>query len=225
MAKQIPEQDLKAIEEAVAAIPMARASNRSLKSLKTGLPRRTLQYRLKYLVNAKRLVAEGERRWTRYRLPPHEERSEVAAGPGSLKRPRKSLPLSQASLEIQDYLRQPPEARKPVGYNREFLDSYRPNVTAYLSQAERAHLRDVGTPNIVPQAAGTYAKQILTRLLIDLSWNSSRLEGNTYSLLDTKTPDRVRRAARRPRPGRGPDDSQPQGRHRVSGRRGGRYRL
>ena len=24
------------------------------------------------------------------------------------------------------------------------------------------------------------------RLLIDLSWNSSRLEGNTYSLLDTK---------------------------------------
>ena len=35
------------------------------------------------------------------------------------------------------------------------------------------------------QAAGTYAKQILNRLLIDLSWNSSRLEGNTYSLLDT----------------------------------------
>jgi hypothetical protein len=36
------------------------------------------------------------------------------------------------------------------------------------------------------QPAGTYAKQILNRLLIDLSWNSSRLEGNTYSLLDTK---------------------------------------
>src|SRR5262249_50668132 len=31
-----------------------------------------------------------------------------------------------------------------------------------------------------------YARQILSRLLIDLSWNSSRLEGNTYSLLDTK---------------------------------------
>ena len=36
------------------------------------------------------------------------------------------------------------------------------------------------------QPAGTYAKQIFNRLLIDLSWNSSRLEGNTYSLLDTK---------------------------------------
>lgn len=36
------------------------------------------------------------------------------------------------------------------------------------------------------QPAGTYAREILNRLLIDLSWNSSRLEGNTYSLLDTE---------------------------------------
>jgi Fic family protein len=36
------------------------------------------------------------------------------------------------------------------------------------------------------EPAGTYARQILHRLLIDLSWNSSRLEGNTYSLLDTE---------------------------------------
>ncbi len=34
--------------------------------------------------------------------------------------------------------------------------------------------------------AGTYARQIFSRLLIDLSWNSSRLEGNTYSLLETE---------------------------------------
>jgi hypothetical protein len=34
--------------------------------------------------------------------------------------------------------------------------------------------------------AGTYAHQIFNRLLIDLSYNSSRLEGNTYSLLDTQ---------------------------------------
>lgn len=32
--------------------------------------------------------------------------------------------------------------------------------------------------------AGTYAHQLYNRLLIDLSYNSSRLEGNTYSLLD-----------------------------------------
>lgn len=96
------------------------------------------------------------------------------------------LPLSKPGTEIKAYVRKPPEVRKPVGYNRAFLDAYRPNETFYLTAAERAHLREVGTPAIAPQPAGTYAKQILNRLLIDLSWNSSRLEGNTYSLLDTK---------------------------------------
>ena len=41
-------------------------------------------------------------------------------------------------------------------------------------------------PRIAQRPAGTYARQILNRLLIDLSWNSSRLEGNTYSLLETE---------------------------------------
>ena len=44
---------------------------------------------------------------------------------------------------------------------------------------------EAGTPQIPTQPAGTYAIQILNRLLIDLSRNSSHLEGNTYSLLDT----------------------------------------
>jgi len=96
-----------------------------------------------------------------------------------------AVPLSAASQEMRAYLSQPLNARKPVGYNREFLDSYRPNETFYLSEEQRAHLAQVGKPNFADQAAGTYAKQILNRLLIDLSWNSSRLEGNTYSLLDT----------------------------------------
>jgi hypothetical protein len=34
--------------------------------------------------------------------------------------------------------------------------------------------------------AGTFAKDILARLLIDPSSASSRLEGNTYSRLDTE---------------------------------------
>jgi Fic family protein len=73
-----------------------------------------------------------------------------------------------------------------VGYNRQFLDGYRPNTSFYLSPKERAHLAEAGKTKAEVEAAGTYAKQILNRLLIDLSWNSSRLEGNTYSLLDTR---------------------------------------
>lgn len=64
-------------------------------------------------------------------------------------------------------------------YNREFLNSYRPNVQFYLSPEERAQLSETGARRVAAEAAGTYTKQILGRLLIDLSWNSSRLEGNT----------------------------------------------
>ena len=51
---------------------------------------------------------------------------------------------------------------------------------------ERTHLQEVGKYNMVKQPAGTYAKKIMNRLLIDLSRNSSWLEGNTYLLLDTR---------------------------------------
>ena len=54
-------------------------------------------------------------------------------------------------------------------------------------ESERALLQNIGRPTTAQhQPAGTYAKRLLDRLLLDLSWNSSRLEGNTYSLLDTK---------------------------------------
>lgn len=96
------------------------------------------------------------------------------------------IPVSRAGAAIQLHLLRPIEARTPVGYNREFLDSRRPNVRFYLSAEERARLASIGTRHVAAEAAGTFAKQIFTRLLIDLSWNSSRLEGNTYSLLDTK---------------------------------------
>jgi hypothetical protein len=36
------------------------------------------------------------------------------------------------------------------------------------------------------QPASTYARKVLEQLLIDLSWHSSRLEGNRTSLLDTQ---------------------------------------
>ncbi len=186
MAKPKPEQYLKAIEQAVARHPDGATIQQIAEAVGAQVPRRTLQYRLRYLVNEKRLVQEGERRWAKYRLPAQQQLGDAAPAGKPAAETTISLPLSSASLEIQTYLRKPLETRKPVGYNREFLESYRPNTTAYLSEAERAHLREAGTPNIAPQAAGTYAKQILSRLLIDLSWNSSRLEGNTYSLLDTR---------------------------------------
>ncbi len=47
-------------------------------------------------------------------------------------------------------------------------------------------LQEIGRTSDTPSPAGTYLRKVMDRLLIDLSWNSSRLEGNTYSLLETQ---------------------------------------
>lgn len=181
MANQIPEETLAAIEDAVRRNPNGVSAPEILRALATPVPPRTLQYRLKHLVTRNRLIMDGEGRWARYRLP---DAAIDAAAREEADEP--VIPLSEAGTAIRDYVSRAPEARKPVGYDREFLDRYRPNTSFYLTEQDRRHLADVGRPQIAEQPAGTYAKQILSRLLIDLSWNSSRLEGNTYSLLDTK---------------------------------------
>lgn len=186
MANQIPDEALSAIEEVVHRYPGGAAAQEILRALAVPIPLRTLQYRLKSLVTRNRLIMDGEGRWARYRMPsaaalvtPVDHAARAEAG-------EPAIPLSEAGTSIREYVRLAPEARKPVGYDRKFLDRYRPNVSYYLTEQDRAHLAAVGRPQIAEQPAGTYAKQILNRLLIDLAWNSSRLEGNTYSLLDTK---------------------------------------
>src|SRR5437764_1211249 len=76
--------------------------------------------------------------------------------------------------------------RAPIGYERAFLERYIPNESAYLTDTLKSHLYELGCTPAAERPAGTYARDILDRLLIDLSWSSSRLEGNTYSLLDTR---------------------------------------
>ena len=184
MVRRTDEQELEAVIEFVRAQEGATAQEISrARAAKL----RTAQYRVKQLVSAGRLVQEGKGPSARYRLPAVAVAVGIAAGSSRAEAMGEAeLPLSKPALAIQKYVRGPTTNRKPVGYAREFLDSYLPNESAYLSAKERAHLREVGTPKIAVETAGTYARQILNRLLIDLSWNSSRLEGNTYSLLDTK---------------------------------------
>jgi Fic family protein len=181
LANQIPDIALTAIEDVVRGRPNGISAPEILRALATPTPSRTLQYRLKHLVTRKRLLMDGEGRWAKYRMP--DAAIDTAARQDN---EAPFVPLSEAAIAIRDYIRQPPGARKPVGYDRKFLDRYRPNASFYLNEQDRAHLAAVGRVQIAEQPAGTYAKQILSRLLIDLAWNSSRLEGNTYSLLDTK---------------------------------------
>ncbi|MEQ1764012.1 MAG: Fic family protein [Pyrinomonadaceae bacterium] len=98
----------------------------------------------------------------------------------------KGIELSPESRRLLNYVSQGTNERAPVGYDRAFLRAYEPNKSYYLSPEQRQRLLAVGRVEAVERPAGTYARNILARLLIDLSWNSSRLEGNTYSLLETK---------------------------------------
>ena len=96
------------------------------------------------------------------------------------------IELSPESENLLKTVSQPITGRVPVGYNFDFLNLYEPNKTFYLSAEQRKNLLALGRVETTQRPAGTYARNILDRLLIDLSWNSSRLEGNTYSLLETK---------------------------------------
>jgi Fic family protein len=185
MARRVTEEDLQAIIDAAGQPGGARAHD--IAAALGSVPLRTLQYRLRLLVTAGRLAQEGKGPSARYKVTDTGGVPQVLAGEARIERQGSLfVPVSAKGTAIQEYVRQPPQARKPTGYNRKFLDRYRPNATWSLSEKEREHLRRIGTPQAAEQPAGTYAKQILSRLLIDLSWNSSRLEGNTYSLLDTK---------------------------------------
>ena len=142
--------------------------------------RRTAQRLIGQMINAGQITARGEGRARRY-YP-----IGTAAVAAQADRFPDFIPLSADSRDVLAYIDRPLEARKPVGYQREFLESYQPNKTWYLSEPLRRQLHKTGRTPQMDAAAGTYSRAILNRLLIDLSWASSHLEGNTYSRLDTR---------------------------------------
>lgn len=150
-----------------------------------GIARRTAQRLIAKLIESGQVTARGEgraRHYFGYSI------KSVTADTLSARTDNfpSYIPLSADSQDILAYINQPPEARKPVGYQRDFLDTYRPNETWYLSESLRRQLHKMGKTADVDEPAGTYSRAILNRLLIDLSWASSHLEGNTYSRLDTR---------------------------------------
>ncbi len=152
----------------------------SINDIEKGLanvPRRTLQRRLSELVDERKLRKQGKGRNTHYSL--------LQIIGGEISNRGQFVPSLEAK-EVMEYVEQPISGRNPVGYNIDFLKSYIPNETYYLSSSIRDYLKKIAVLPDGKKPAGTYGKKLLDRLLIDLSWNSSRLEGNTYSLLETE---------------------------------------
>lgn len=144
--------------------------------LANAISRRTLQRRLAQFVAEGKLVATGKQRGVRYLLAPLA--GEVCGVLSDLTGKISAetyVPLSPEGQEIKDQVRRPRQMRVPVGYNQAFLEAYYPNETAYLPPELRDQLRRLGTPPDGDRPAGTFARDIMHRLLIDLSWASSRL--------------------------------------------------
>ena len=197
MPKQVAEAEFEAIVNAVRRLVDSGSVRRIEEALGETMPRRTLQRRLAALVAQGRLVREGRGPGTLYRLPVAQPAHPVQAAESEDRRHLQVssrfhfddelylIPVSKEGAEVGRLVRAPIQRRPPVGYNRAFLDDYEPGVTWYLPAEIRHSLAKLGASPDRKDMAGTYARKIHQRLLIDLSWNSSRLEGNTYSLLET----------------------------------------
>jgi len=148
--------------------------------------RKAIRRVLNSLIKKGLLEAKGAARARIYVRTAQGLKTEILSSQGRGADAFKGIPLSGESETLLEHISKPLQARAPVGYIQDFLRSYEPNQTYYLSEPQRIELLKVGSVEREVRPAGTYARNILNRLLIDLSWNSSRLEGNTYSLLETK---------------------------------------
>ena len=147
-----------------------------LKHLTEEFAERTVRRLLTDLVAEHLVEKSGTGKSTQYRAikVPHGKQTQLSSCFGS------------ESAKVIEAVRKPIYERTPTTYHEKWLDSYEPNQTFYFPKHIRELLYKEGKRANHHEAAGTYAHQIYNRLLIDLSYNSSRLEGNTYSLLDTE---------------------------------------
>ena len=151
-----------------------------------GESRATINRYLKQLVEDKKLVSAGKGPATRYRLPIIHGAVAAAQGQATAHPQAYISPtLSQEALELRAKLSQPLGARPHVSYQRKFVDDYAPNASSLLPQSLAEALHAEGRMS-GQQPAATYARKVLEQLLIDLSWASSKLEGNRLSLLETR---------------------------------------
>lgn len=143
-----------------------------IEKLGLGLSERSVRRYLRELVNEGLVEKIGHKRATKYQLR-RQERSLDAC-------------FTEKSKQAIARVRGPVYERTPVTFADHWLDRYQPNKSFYIPKDLRQKLHSAGIRSKQEDPAGTYAHQIFNRLLIDLSYNSSRLEGNTYSLLDTQ---------------------------------------
>ena len=182
MPTRVSQEELDVILEVVGRHPDGASPADIMEAPELDLSRRTLARRLQLLLEEGRIVPVGEGRARRYVLPKREEEpSETAI----IVPVQNDGWLSSESQAIRELVTRPVTARHPVGYNADFLDSYVPNKTAYLPNELRRRLARVGEVGLADLPRHVCARYC-TGFLSIYPGTPARLEGNTYSLLETK---------------------------------------
>ena len=128
----------------------------------------TLKRLIAALVKNEDIVVEGKARSTRYRLS---------------NRAHLLMPLNLDTYFSQDV----DERKVQTSFNFELIRDKMPGVSLFTEE-ERIHLQELHNlfrGHVAEMTPNEYNKE-MERLGIDLSWKSSQIEGNTYSLLETE---------------------------------------
>jgi Fic family protein len=128
----------------------------------------TVKRVLKKLNESNYIEIEGKGKGTKYRISP----AYAATKP----------------IDLDDYFEKEIDERKIIeSFNFDFISGILPKVDLFtrseLEKLEKLQKRYL--ENIKTLSDAQYQKE-LERLAIDLSWKSSQIEGNTYSLLETE---------------------------------------
>lgn len=142
------------------------ASNKDIVKNLGDVSRATIARDLSFLEASKLIIREGKGRGVRYReylLTPYLR-----------------------SIDPEEYFKKGPDERIPI--QEKFNIDLIKNITSLFSKEELRILIDLTSTyhgHIAKISPDIFQKEI-ERLTIDLSWKSSRIEGNTYSLLDAE---------------------------------------
>ena len=128
----------------------------------------TVKRVLKKLNESNYIEIEGKGKGTKYRISP----AYAATKP----------------IDLDDYFEKEIDERKIIeSFNFDFMSGILPKVELFsrnelevLEELQKRYLENIKT-----LSTAQYQKE-LERLAIDLSWKSSQIEGNTYSLLETE---------------------------------------
>src|ERR1700748_2657902 len=116
------------------------ASIENLKSVSgLDIELRTMQRRLEKLQEQGQISLSGKTRSTLYHFV-----GDSADKEGKAQQDKLQVPLTGGGKKILASISRARHLRSPVGYNRYFLQLYRPNIDSYLTTEEKQKLAEMG---------------------------------------------------------------------------------